>query len=62
MTGLELAREIRADLFICDIPIILVSGAQGATARDHPDLFDAVFDKPYRHEALMVEIARLLSR
>lgn len=62
MTGLELAQVIRADLYVRDIPIILVSGAQGALAREHPDLFDAVFDKPYRQDLLMEEVARLLDR
>lgn len=62
MTGLELAQMIRADLFICTIPIILVSGAQGSMARRHPELFNAVFDKPYRHEMLMAEVERQLAR
>lgn len=47
MTGLELAEAIRADEELRGIPIVLVSGAQGTIARDRPELFDLVLDKPY---------------
>ena len=62
MTGLELARAIREDPYVADLPVILVSGAQGAKAREHPGLFDVVYDKPYRHEALLEEVERQLAR
>lgn len=60
MTGLELAQAIRADKEIEDLPIILVSGAQGNIARAHGDLFAEVIDKPYRHEELLLAVERLL--
>jgi len=47
MTGLELAEAIRGDAGLRHLPIILVSGAQGAIARERSDLFDHVIDKPY---------------
>lgn len=47
MTGLELAEAIRRDPKLQHLPIILVSGAQGAIARGRSDLFDHVLDKPY---------------
>ena len=61
MTGLELAREIRADDTISSTPILLVSGAQGSIGRAHPDMFNAVLDKPYSQTALLEVIGRLLA-
>lgn len=60
MTGLDLALSIRADGILQEIPIILVSGAQAAIGRGHPDLFQAVIDKPYQNETLLEEVRRLL--
>ncbi len=60
MTGLELAEAMRADPDLCDIPIILVSGAQGSIGRARPEMFDAVLDKPYRRETLIDTVNRLL--
>jgi CheY-like chemotaxis protein len=61
MTGLELAQALRADSELEDIPVILVSGAQGASAREsHPELFAAIFDKPYDRKALLKAVAKLL--
>lgn len=59
MTGLELAEAIRADTAIPRIPIVLVSGAQGAIARERTDLFDVVLDKPYAIERLLAAIRDL---
>jgi len=53
MNGLELARAIRNDECIAHIPIVLVSGAQGAAARRHPELFQRVLDKPYDIQHLL---------
>jgi CheY-like chemotaxis protein len=61
MTGLELAEKMRADPALKHIPIILVSGAQGAIGRARPDAFDAVLDKPYDPHALLETIERLLN-
>ncbi len=61
MTGLELAQAMHADAELEDIPIILVSGAQGSAARDsHPDLFAAIFDKPYDRKAMLKAVSSLL--
>lgn len=56
MTGLELAQSIRADSTLAGIPIILVSGAQGAIGRAHPDLFNVVLDKPYKEVELLAAV------
>jgi DNA-binding response OmpR family regulator len=53
MTGLELATAVRSDPAKCDLPIILVSGAQTSIGRAHPALFDVVLDKPYSLEKLL---------
>ena len=60
MTGLELAEAIAADGEISGIPIILMSGAQGFLARQRSELFHAVFDKPFRNDALPAEVAKVL--
>lgn len=61
MTGLELAEAIRDDPAVSDIPILLVSGAQGMIARERADLFVDVLDKPYDNRVLLSLVARLLS-
>ena len=61
MTGLELARSMRADSELAQIPVILVSGAQGSIGRAHPEVFDAVLDKPYNEKKLPETVSRLLS-
>lgn len=61
MTGLELAQAIRADGELAHIPVMLVSGAQGSIGRAHPDVFDAVLDKPYNENQLLETVSRLLS-
>jgi CheY-like chemotaxis protein len=60
MTGLELAQAVRADALIADIPIVLVSGAQGSIGRAHPEAFNAVLDKPYLLPELLEVINRLI--
>jgi CheY-like chemotaxis protein len=61
MTGLELAQAMQADSDLADIPVILVSGAQGASTREkYPDLFAAVFDKPYDRREMLRVVADLL--
>jgi CheY-like chemotaxis protein len=59
LTGLELAMALRALSDLGNTPIILVSGAQGAIGRGRPDLFQAVFEKPYEIDTLLVEVSRL---
>ncbi|MDJ0387064.1 response regulator [Roseomonas sp. E05] len=46
MNGLEMAQAIKSQPQYRDLPIILLSGAQGAIARRYPELFAAVYDKP----------------
>lgn len=53
MTGLELVEAMKADGQLSQIPVLLVSGAQGAIARKRSDLFDYVLDKPYALETLL---------
>ncbi|MGI4839327.1 MAG: response regulator [Janthinobacterium lividum] len=48
MDGLEFAKAIRAREECKNLPILLMSGAQGALGREHPELFKAVFDKPFQ--------------
>ena len=62
MTGLELAEAIRADGALRHTPILLVSGAQGAIARERADLFDLVLDKPYDIDRILEAVAQLEQR
>jgi len=62
MTGLELAAAIRLESGYEEMPIILVSGAQGSIGRANPDKFDAVMDKPYNTHKLMQAVEDLLAR
>src|SRR3712207_5197512 len=56
MNGLELARTLKSNPDWVRIPIILLSGAQGAIARAHPELFAAVYDKPFRIETVVATV------
>lgn len=60
MTGLELAQAMKERPDLSDLPIILVSGAQGSIARAHRDLFAAVFDKPFRNDVLLAKVQELV--
>lgn len=60
MTGLELAEQMRGDEALRNIPIILVSGAQGSIGRARSDVFDAVLDKPYQEARLVATVAAVL--
>jgi PAS domain S-box-containing protein len=60
MTGLELAEAIKADAELKNLPILLVSGAQGGIARGRSDLFSYVVDKPYLLDEIL-EIANQLT-
>lgn len=60
MTGLELAQAMRSDAQLQNIPIILMSGAQGNIGRANPGMFNVVLDKPYQGERLINIIAELL--
>ncbi len=56
MNGLELAQAIKANPDWARIPIILLSGARGAIARSHPELFAAVYDNPFRIENVLAAV------
>jgi CheY-like chemotaxis protein len=62
MTGLELAEAIRTDGDTRELPVILVTGAQGLLARQSPDLFNLVVDKPYDPRLLLEQVEHLLHR
>jgi CheY-like chemotaxis protein len=62
MTGLELARAIRSQRSSAELPIILVSGANGAVGRNHPDLFNAVLDRPYPVGRLLETVESVLTQ
>jgi two-component system response regulator VicR len=56
MNGLELAQAIKANPDWAGIPVLLLSGAQGAIARNHPELFVAVYDKPFHVEKVVATV------
>lgn len=60
MTGLDLANAIRTDGDIADLPILLVTGAQGTVARRHAELFQHVLDKPYNIQQLLAIVDKLV--
>src|SRR5690606_26999513 len=57
ITRLELAEAIRSDAQSADPPLVLVTGAQGAVARRHSNLFTHVLDKPYNLHTLLEIVA-----
>jgi DNA-binding response OmpR family regulator len=59
MDGLEFAKAIRAREDGRSLPILLMSGAQAEEARKHPDLFGAVFDKPFKIDEVIAKIKEL---
>ncbi|PZW47339.1 PleD family two-component system response regulator [Pseudomonas sp. URMO17WK12:I2] len=60
MDGLEFARAIRAKAGLADLPIILMSGAQGSVGRASPELFAAVFDKPFDINLVIAKVKELI--
>lgn len=60
MDGLEFARAIRARPASADLPIILMSGAQGSVGRASPELFAAVFDKPFDINQIIAKVKELI--
>ncbi|MFC4277944.1 response regulator [Achromobacter aloeverae] len=61
MTGLELANAVRADEDLRDLPIIMVTGAQGHIARENRPLFTDVLDKPYDLDQLLALVERIVA-
>jgi CheY-like chemotaxis protein len=62
MSGLELARALKANAALAHIPVILSSAALGASARAHPALFAAFLDKPYPARKLLQTLSTLLGK
>lgn len=60
MDGLEFARAVRARSASMDLPIILMSGAQGSVGRASPELFAAVFDKPFDINQVIAKVKELI--
>ncbi|MBD1554173.1 response regulator [Pseudomonas typographi] len=56
MDGLEFAKAIRARPAGSHMPILLMSGAQGPIGRSNPELFAAVFDKPFDIDAVIAKV------
>jgi len=59
MDGLELAKAIRARGDLSHLPILLMSGAQGSIGRSSPELFSAVFDKPFDIDDIVAKVKEL---
>lgn len=60
MTGVELAQAIRTREPHGVTPIILMSGAQASLGLARPDLFVAVFDKPFDLDLLIARVKSIL--
>lgn len=61
MTGLELAQKLRACADTAHIPVVLLTAAQAEIGRQHPHLFDAVFEKPCLPAAILTTVMHLLA-
>ncbi|MNT91931.1 hypothetical protein D3C72_2331120 [compost metagenome] len=59
LNGEELAKNIRDQLRL-SLPLILMSGAQAHEGRDNPDLFVAVFDKPFDITQMIAKVKELV--
>jgi CheY-like chemotaxis protein len=60
MNGVEFAQQIRERDE--KLPIILISGAQSHIGRSSPELFAAVFDKPFDTPKLIAKVKELLEQ
>ncbi len=60
MDGLEMARKIREHPLHKHLPILLMSGAQGSIGRATPQLFAAVFDKPFKIDDVVAKVRELI--
>ena len=61
MTGLGLAQAMQTHSETVHIPIILVTGAHGALARQYEHHFGEIIDKPFTNTQLFGAVDRLLS-
>ena len=60
VNGEELLAAIRQELQLTDLPVILMSGAQASQERVGPQLFSAVFDKPFDMDRMIAKVRELL--
>ncbi|MFV3402473.1 MULTISPECIES: response regulator [Pseudomonas] len=60
LNGKELAEAIRGELQLADLPVVLMSGAQASLGRVCPELFAAVFDKPFDMDTMIATVRELL--
>ncbi|MCY1183449.1 Sensory transduction protein regX3 [compost metagenome] len=60
LNGKDLAIKIRENPQLQPLPIILISGAQAHEGWDCPELFAAVFDKPFDIPKLIAKVNQLL--
>ncbi|TRX76757.1 response regulator [Pseudomonas mangiferae] len=60
MDGLEFATAVKARPQSAEMPIILMSGAQGSVGRANEHLFNAVFDKPFDIFAVVAKVQELI--
>lgn len=59
LNGEELVMAIRKELELADLPVILMSGAQASQGR--PELFAAVFEKPFDMDQMISKVRELLN-
>ena len=62
MNGAEFSQELRADPQFAHTKIILNSGLPEVAIRDHFDGYDAFLRKPFKVEALLALVRRLVGR
>jgi PAS domain S-box-containing protein len=65
LDGIELCRQIKKDVRTSDIPVILISGSRNALEDSMQGLTagaDDYLQVPFRHEELLVKVARLAER
>ena len=61
MDGIEMAQAIRAMPAYSTVPILMTSGVAEAALKEHESLLSAFLRKPFRIEALLEVVRRLLS-
>ena len=60
MNGAELAEAIRSNAQFEAMPVILMSGAQASIGMEKPDLFSAVFVKPFDMNTMVAKVRTLI--
>lgn len=61
LNGEELLKAIREEMKLPDLPVILMSGAQASLGRISPQMFAAVFDKPFDMGEMIAKVRELLA-